>query len=257
MDDLFSPIPETLERQNKKLSILYEIALTVGKSLDLKSILDDVLSKIVTFMGVDAGVIFIINDKTLEMVPVSFQNLDEIAVKCISEKNLRMGECLCGSIAASEREIIIVENASQDDRFTCECQKSARIQFYTGLPLKSKGKIIGVLCVMAHTPFSPDEDLLDILRAATMPISLAMENARVFENTKRDAETKLRYYCFDGIIGNSQKMKDVLKMVKKVTDASSSILIYGESGTGKELIARAVHMNSLRKVLASGNSKSL
>ncbi len=69
----FLSLPETLERQNKKLSILYDIALTVGKSLDLKTILDDVLGKIVTFMGVDSGVIFVINDETLEMIPVSYR----------------------------------------------------------------------------------------------------------------------------------------------------------------------------------------
>ena len=50
-------LPDVLERQNKKLSILYEIALTVGKSLDLKTILDEVLEKVLAFMGADGGVI--------------------------------------------------------------------------------------------------------------------------------------------------------------------------------------------------------
>lgn len=57
--------PQILEKQNKKLSILYEIALTVGKSLDLRTILEDVLELIIDFMGVDSGVIYIINDETL------------------------------------------------------------------------------------------------------------------------------------------------------------------------------------------------
>ncbi len=47
-----------LEKQNKQLSILYDIALTVGKSLDLVTILNDVLERIINFMGVDAGVIY-------------------------------------------------------------------------------------------------------------------------------------------------------------------------------------------------------
>jgi len=41
---------------------LYEIALTVGKSLDLKSILDDVRDKVIACMGVDAGVIYAIHE---------------------------------------------------------------------------------------------------------------------------------------------------------------------------------------------------
>ncbi len=243
----FLTLPETLERQNKKLSILYDIALTVGKSLDLKSILNDVLGKIIAFIGVDSGAIFIINDETLEMVPVSFQNLSDEIVKDLCEKNVKVGECMCGSIAECDREIIILEKASKDPRFTRESQKKSGIEFYAGLPLKSKGKVIGVLCVMAFRPFSPDGDIIDILRAATMPISLAIENARLFEDTKRDAEVKLTYCRFDGIVANSPRMKEVLSMVRKVTDAPSSILICGESGTGKELIARAIHFNSIRK----------
>lgn len=243
----FLSLPETLERQNKKLSILYDIALTVGKSLDLKTILDDVLGKIVTFMGVDSGVIFVINDETLEMIPVSYQNLSDDVVKDICENKVKVGECMCGNIAECNKEIIIPEKASDDPRFTRESQKKAGMEFYAGLPLKSKEKVVGVLCVITFAPFAPDVDLMDILRAATVPISLAIENARLFENTKRNAEENLRYCSFEGIIANSPKMLEILSMVRKVTDVPSSILIYGESGTGKELIARAIHYNSIRR----------
>src|SRR5512147_2789256 len=101
-----------LEKQNNKLSILYEIALTVGKSLDLKAILDDVLQKVISFMGVDAGVIYVINDQSLEMIPVSFKNLSEEVVKDLCENRVRVGECMCGSIAQCNEEVIIRERAS-------------------------------------------------------------------------------------------------------------------------------------------------
>ncbi len=239
--------PEILERQNKQLSILYEIALTVGKSLDLKTILDDVLGKVVEFMGVDAGVIFVINDETLEMIPVSFKNISEEVIKDLTENRVKIGECICGTIAQCEREVIILEKASRDPRFTRESQKRARIEFYAGLPLKAKGRLVGVLCVITYTPYIPDEGLIGILRAATVPISLAIENSRLFENVKKDVEVKLRYFDYEGIITNSQKVREVIRMLRKLTDVSSSILIYGESGTGKELIARAIHFSSIRK----------
>ncbi len=154
---------------------------------------------------------------------------------------------MCGNIAECNKEIIIPEKASDDPRFTRESQKKAGIEFYAGLPLKSKEKVVGVLCVITFAPFTPDADLMDILRAATVPISLAIENARLFENTKRNAEENLRHCSFEGIIANSPKMLEILSMIRKVTDVPSSILIYGESGTGKELIARAIHYNSIRR----------
>jgi transcriptional regulator with PAS, ATPase and Fis domain len=42
-------------------------------------------------------------------------------------------------------------------------------------------------------------------------------------------------------------MVSVLRLVRKIADAPSSILIYGESGTGKELIARSIHFSSIRR----------
>ena len=49
------------------------------------------------------------------------------------------------------------------------------------------------------------------------------------------------------IVGKSRKMKDVYKMIEKVSGNDATILIAGESGTGKDLVAHAVHFNSLRK----------
>jgi DNA-binding NtrC family response regulator len=48
------------------------------------------------------------------------------------------------------------------------------------------------------------------------------------------------------IIGKSEEMQNVFKLVDKVAVTDSTILIYGESGTGKELIARALHCRSKR-----------
>jgi len=243
------PLPphQLLEKQNKKLSILYDIALTVGKSLELKGILDDVLKMIIDFMGVDAGVIYVINDVSLEMVPISFENLSEEVVRDLCENRVKVGECMCGTIAQCNQEVIIPEKASEDARFTREVLRREGMEFYAGLPLRAKGKVVGVLCTITHTPYSLDRELLDILRAATQPIGLAIENALIFENVRREADVTLRYHDFEGIIANSPNMKEVLRMVRKVTDVTSSILIYGESGTGKELIGRAIHFNSVRK----------
>ena len=45
----------------------------------------------------------------------------------------------------------------------------------------------------------------------------------------------------DGIIGTSAGMQDVLRMISRLKDTRTAVLIFGESGTGKELVARAIH----------------
>jgi len=230
-----------------KFSILYDIALTVGKSLELKRILEDVLDRIIRFMNVDAGVIYVVDDATMELIPVSFRNLLEEVVRDLSEKKVKVGECMCGNIAQCNQEVIITERAFEDPRFTRGTLKKEGMEFYAGLPILAKGKVVGVLCVINHAPYSLDRELLDILRAATLPIGLAIENARIFETVRKEADARIRYFNFEGIITNSPKMAGILGLVRKITDVPSSILIYGESGTGKELIARAIHFNSIRK----------
>ncbi len=53
-------------------------------------------------------------------------------------------------------------------------------------------------------------------------------------------------YSFDGIVGNSPGLSDVLDKVKLVAPSKATVLLEGETGTGKELIAQAIHQNSNR-----------
>ncbi len=53
-------------------------------------------------------------------------------------------------------------------------------------------------------------------------------------------------FNFNNIIGDSPVMKEVYKMVQRVSQSTTNVLISGTSGTGKELVARAIHANSDR-----------
>ena len=52
---------------------------------------------------------------------------------------------------------------------------------------------------------------------------------------------------FEGIVGTSPGLQNVLEMVKKLAQTRSGALVSGESGTGKELIARAIHYSGITK----------
>jgi len=52
---------------------------------------------------------------------------------------------------------------------------------------------------------------------------------------------------FEGIVGQSSALRQVLQLVERVATSDSTVLLLGETGTGKELIARAIHHRSLRR----------
>jgi formate hydrogenlyase transcriptional activator len=52
---------------------------------------------------------------------------------------------------------------------------------------------------------------------------------------------------FEGIVGQSSALREVLQLVETVATSDSTVLLQGETGTGKELVARAIHDRSRRK----------
>ena len=78
------------------------------------------------------------------------------------------------------------------------------------------------------------------LAGASFPKVMGLEDQQLFP------ESEMSQYCFEGIIGRSPAIKEVLKQVAIVAPTDATVLLHGETGTGKELIASAIHNLSSR-----------
>ncbi|TAK01121.1 MAG: AAA family ATPase [Candidatus Manganitrophaceae bacterium] len=65
--------------------------------------------------------------------------------------------------------------------------------------------------------------------------------------SKAMAEVLRDRYSFENIIGRSEKMQEIYRLIPKIAKTNSTVLIEGESGTGKELIAHSIHQFSPRE----------
>ncbi len=88
-------------------------------------------------------------------------------------------------------------------------------------------------------PFKMDELHIRIERILKLK-SLAEEN-RILKKKNPLPDV------FPGIIGKSEKMRQLFKLIRQVSETDATVLVRGESGTGKELVARAVHELGSRK----------
>jgi DNA-binding NtrC family response regulator len=68
----------------------------------------------------------------------------------------------------------------------------------------------------------------------------ALEENAALKNQLRDR------FRFDSIVGKSVRIEAVFRMIERVANTDSTVLVLGESGTGKELVAKALHYNSRR-----------
>jgi len=80
-----------------------------------------------------------------------------------------------------------------------------------------------------------------------MLVERALENQRLVAENLLLREELAQSLGFAQIIGASEKMVDVSRLVQKVSPSDTAVLLTGESGTGKELFARAIHSLSGRK----------
>lgn len=88
-------------------------------------------------------------------------------------------------------------------------------------------------------PFTPEEVMLIVNRA--------VDKVRLIYENKQLKEDLLRKDNVREIIGVTSPIRELIKIINKVSKINCNVLIQGESGTGKELAARAIHFGSPRK----------
>ncbi|MDD5153764.1 MAG: sigma-54 dependent transcriptional regulator [Desulfovibrionales bacterium] len=82
-------------------------------------------------------------------------------------------------------------------------------------------------------------------------IQVVIERALNYRDLKRENTTLKKQvnarYAYENIVGDSENICEVFRLIDKVAQTDSTVLIMGESGTGKELIAHAIHYQSDRR----------
>ena len=126
-------------------------------------------------------------------------------------------------------------------KLTKESQPETEVILMTG-----HGTIPSAVEAMRQGAFNYLLKPLDLaqLRAST---EKAAESCRL-RRTNLELHRRLdEKFGFEGVVGDSRQMRDVIERLKRIAPTNASVLIQGETGTGKELVAQAIHQNSPRK----------
>ena len=181
---------EEIERWSKQLEdVVSSIATAVSQPLELKEMLDVALRKAMELIGLEVGVVFLADDQTKELALVTHRGVSQRITQDI--ERMKFSEGLAGR-AANSGEPIVVENLSEDPRLISMAAKEVGLRFSASVPLKSRGRLLGIMSVASKSrrSFTPQE--VTILTAIGQQIGVAIENARLYEQVQSVAALEER-----------------------------------------------------------------
>jgi Nif-specific regulatory protein len=237
---------------------LSEIEQSLGAIHDLDRLVQFATEQIVVLLEAESAAVILLDHKRHELYFQSVDHSQPNIGRKLREIRFPADRGIAGWVIR-EGVPTIVSDATLDSRFYpgVDVQTGAKTKSYLCAPLKSKNQTFGVLTAVNkhHGSFSQGEMLLAEMFARQL--ANAIENAyarqgltatreRLREERCQQREDPGRIVRFDTCVGASPQMQEVYRLVDRILNVTTTVLITGESGTGKELIARALHSRGAR-----------
>lgn len=172
---------EALRKANSEISALYHVASVASASLDLDTILERSLECILSTVKSHQGLIHLwdVSDSTLHLAaqqglsPELLTQLDQV----------QSGRGLTGWVF-THGQPLLTSNLSMDPTI-CPPIIVGLNNSYVGVPMRAKGKVVGVFGVLGETgrQFSPEE--VTLLAATADQVGVAVENARLYRQAEQ------------------------------------------------------------------------
>ena len=188
---------QAIKENEKRLASINQISGTISQSLELSQVLGTAIDNVVDVMKVDAAWMFLLNETLGELQLAAHRGISEEFARGVDK--LKLGEGLSGRVAQSG-EPMVVEDASTDPRLSRDVVIKYNIHSMLVVPLSSKGKVNGTLCLgmCGYRQFQREE--IELLITIGNQIGVAIENARLYQSQQEVAEQlrrmqeNLRFY---------------------------------------------------------------
>ena len=227
-----------VKENEKRLAALHQISSTVSQSLELNQVLSSAIDSVVDVMQVDVGLIFLLDEKTGELTLAAHRGVSAEFARDVDR--IKLGEGFNGRVAESG-EPLFVEDAAQDPRLTRTTVRTHEIRSEIIVPLRSKEKVSGTLCVAMHSYrwFQPEE--VELLTAIGNQIGVTVENANLYQQQQAIAQQlRLSEERYRGLFENASEAILVCSTTGRIISVNKA----GEQLTGytqEELRATTIY----------------
>jgi PAS domain S-box-containing protein len=176
---------QTIQNRERQLAAVNLVSNTVSQSLELKDLLRRATGMVKQVMDTEIFLGFIVDECTGDLVLEASEGVSEEFAASLAR--MKLGEGFNGRVAESG-EPMVVTDASHDPRLTRVVVGQERIQSQLIVPAKSKGKVMGTLCVATRRSREFPREQIQLLSAIGNVIGVAIENARLYQRQRRMAE---------------------------------------------------------------------
>jgi signal transduction histidine kinase len=174
------------ERERRvRLAALNRTSSMVSQSLELGQVLNGSINSIIEVMRVDAAMVFLLDEAQGQLTLATHRGVSTEFVQGVN--TLKLGEGFNGRVAETG-ESLYVEDAAQDPSLTKIAVRQEGIRSQLIVPLKSKGKVVGTLCVATRRLRQVLPEELELVTAIGNQIGVAIENARLYQKQQEVAE---------------------------------------------------------------------
>lgn len=174
---------QRIQTQLEHLSALKEIDKAITTSFDLRISLGTLVQQVCKQLQVDAADVLIYNEPFQTLSPIASRGFHS---RAIEKARFYVGDSLPGR-AIQEQRFLHLTAAELENRHDPKLSFIAEEKFvsYFCVPLIVKGQTKGVLEVYHRTPFDPEDEWLDFLKALAEQAAIAIDNATLFESLQK------------------------------------------------------------------------
>lgn len=190
---------------------LLEAARRFNSTLEYEELIESVLQLVASAVNSEASLVFRIDHNRSNM-RIRYMNCSTDCKMQIFEQELNKG--IVGWVSQFKEPVLILD-AKSDERFDSEMWKDVDIDFkcVISVPLIGKGQMIGVIEAINKIDGEFNESDLDVLTGLANQIAVAIDNANLYRQAKRDVLEKNLLYEIGKKLSSSLNLNEVLKEI--------------------------------------------
>lgn len=211
---------------------LNEITATANRSLDIHEVLQEIIHKVRSMMKIDAGLISLFEMKTRRLVLDAYENLPEGMVNHLREKGFSNTPCELVHRLERTLKALDLSNLPEDLmewKHILERPIAMGFHAYLGIPLESKGRVLGTMCLFHKSPVSMTEGQISLLQAIGQQVGVAIENSQLFAQTQEALNDTQTLYQIIAEMNAAQSYDDILRGLawKTILQRADRVLLMG------------------------------